>query len=895
MKTKYGVFVVLLALIVSCKEEISVMPEHDAVEKIIPQPRHLLLESICDEPMTRTLIDDNQVYWLPDDTIGVFCAINLQKDNVPFYLKSMSEDNRKAYWESLDTLSWLQAGDRKTLFAYYPYRTSLSENLEFLVDSLQIQQDAKGTHIGDLDYMISAATEWREELPKLHFRHLMALMDIHLVNSGKDSLVIENVSLQAPTAVFPLKGGLSPFGNDTLFTVTTDFCSRVAVGLSGDFTLLAPDSALTARLMLIPVDLSGQEIDIVVGTSAGKIRFKKSGLNFMARRRYKTTLNIGQNTPIEIEKDYLNIPSAGGDVPVPVNTDAKVEIEIPDSCASWIALGNIPAPQQDNNILFLSVTENNTGNYRTGTVRVKNAGSNEGQVIRIYQGYGNQICLWNNEGELASQCRELIDTLITTEGIKIYGTLSTEDYLVMRDSMPALKQVDLYDLQSNAVPTDAFSGCKTLQKIILPKELVSIGKKAFYTCSNLSDFDFPPTLITIGNEAFRECTQLTNLYFPESLQFLGSQAFWGCKKIETVYCNDNLETLPTNVFSQCTALTNVRLNKQLKNIEGGAFHTCTNLSGNLELPEGLLTIGSYAFNGCKNLTGDLVLPESLIKLVGGAFCGCSGFTSLEIKSVGLTKIGYEAFSGCSGFRSVTFSDGIKEIEKFAFSNCSNWTGALVLPDSLQVLGEQTFIGCAGLTSVTFNKILKDIGQSCFSSCSGLSGILVLPDSLTAIQRGAFQNCSELSGIAFNQKLVSIAYYAFANCTGLNGKLVFPPNLESIGSSRVSAFGAFYGCTGLTEIVLNDKLASIGDYAFFKCTGLTGKLVLPASLKILNGHAFRETGYTAVQIKATEIPESSADPFYETDKTVMTLYVPEASIGNYTNADYWKDFGTIIGE
>lgn len=63
----------------------------------------------------------------------------------------------------------------------------------------------------------------------------------------------------------------------------------------------------------------------------------------------------------------------------------------------------------------------------------------------------------------------------------------------------------------------------------------------------------------------------------------------------------------------------------------------------LELPEGLLEIGSYAFNGCQKLK-NVVLPSSLKTIESGAFkrCGFKGIDVPEsVESIGSSALGYD--------------------------------------------------------------------------------------------------------------------------------------------------------------------------------------------------------------------------------------------------------------
>lgn len=84
---------------------------------------------------------------------------------------------------------------------------------------------------------------------------------------------------------------------------------------------------------------------------------------------------------------------------------------------------------------------------------------------------------------------------------------------------------------------------------------------------------------------------------------------------------------------------------------------------------------------------------------------------------------------------------------------------------------------------------------------------VIPDKIEFVNSGAFANCSQLYDVIFGTD-VSVIYY-----------------------------GAFEGCTELTNVTLNDGLLEIGQYAF-RNTNIE-KLRLPSTLRSIDVQAFPE--------------------------------------------------------
>lgn len=129
----------------------------------------------------------------------------------------------------------------------------------------------------------------------------------------------------------------------------------------------------------------------------------------------------------------------------------------------------------------------------------------------------------------------------------------------------------------NRIPNKAFAYKRSLETIILPKDLTVIGDEAFAGCVNLKSIDLPETLEIIEAGTFRGCISLTSIKIPQNTIQIKEQA-----------------------FQLCSQLTNISFNNQLQSIKKEAFAGCTSLES-VRLPETLTYIGESAFGGCKNL------------------------------------------------------------------------------------------------------------------------------------------------------------------------------------------------------------------------------------------------------------------------------------------------------
>lgn len=107
------------------------------------------------------------------------------------------------------------------------------------------------------------------------------------------------------------------------------------------------------------------------------------------------------------------------------------------------------------------------------------------------------------------------------------------------------------------VPENALKDCDSLEKVVIPNNIASIGIGAFSGCKNLKEFNMPTGIRTIGAGAFKDCTNITsfkNLVLPSTLAVVGDGAFSGCTNMETVEFKEGTTTLNGSTFLNCKNL-----------------------------------------------------------------------------------------------------------------------------------------------------------------------------------------------------------------------------------------------------------------------------------------------------------------------------------------------------
>lgn len=418
--------------------------------------------------------------------------------------------------------------------------------------------------------------------------------------------------------------------------------------------------------------------------------------------------------------------------------------------------------------------------------------------------------------------------------LKITGQINAKDFYFMRDSMLRLSALNLKEVRikgwgkneeneenmDDQIPNSAFyfiqtvGGSNSLNRIVLPDTLKSIGSNAFYGCKYLSGSLIIPEGVTeIKRGAFNGCIGLNGiLSLPSTLKKLGNRG------------EDDMGDEGTDYY-------------------GGVFQNCRNLTGNLILPDNLELIRGYCFSGCSGLYGELRLPAKLKRMGNCAFSSCSGFTgSLSIPQ-GITALPSEAFHNCGFNGTLTLHNGITNIANDAFANC-HFKGELHLPKSLKVISENAFWNNDFSGTLTLPSTLTHIGSNAFAYNWRLMGILDIPQEVESIGENAFSNCKMLEGIIFPESMETIRQGAFNECYGINSiicKGTMPAHIESgafdgvakdnftleVPESAISQYQAAPGWKDFKRIAAHHELVCRPSVACALSTEHKQKLVINA--------------------------------------------------------------------
>lgn len=444
------------------------------------------------------------------------------------------------------------------------------------------------------------------------------------------------------------------------------------------------------------------------------------------------------------------------------------------------------------------------------------------------------------------------------------------------------------------IADDAFYNSK-LTKVIISKNVTTIGKGAFQASESLADIEFeePAQIETLGESCLNGCFSLENITLPASLKTIGELAFYHCSKLKTVTVADNsqLNEIKRGAFADCTAMNSFNFagSCALTLVGEKAFARVYNLKY-FDFPASVVEIGQSAFTGCSSMTSATFADNAAIELIGRNAFDNSGLESIELPA-SVKTIETEAFKNCDKLLSVYVPDGTSDISSEAFKYCrslvdievskgnatySSVDGMLLskdketlmifpagkandkftlLPPSITKIGDYAFYDCANLKNVTIPNKVTEIGERAFGLCANLNTIAFLCDEMIdpakinqALNTKSFDdNMFEDINISVRKEKIldyqnSAFYHKFAGIAPsfTNGKEEY----IAVSDNAVDLLSTMNGdYTYMLPSAVNHggktySVALIGDYAFQNVTSTMKEVVVPKSVSYIGAKAFR---------------------------------------------------------
>ena len=271
-------------------------------------------------------------------------------------------------------------------------------------------------------------------------------------------------------------------------------------------------------------------------------------------------------------------------------------------------------------------------------------------------------------------------------------------------------------------------------------------------------------------------------------------------QVREVYLPSTVTEIGDYTFTTFNELRRVVMEAEAVRVGDNAFASSSRLA---TISGAISEMGVWAFTGDSSLEA-IELAEGLTTIPERAFSDCSSLEEISIPST-VTSIGFFAFDDATALSRVEFrGNSLTEIEMGAFAGTSGLV-SISLPEGLQIMGMSSFMN-SGLTSVYIPASVENVYSSVFDGCGNLETIIVNDNN---------QKYYDVD----NEVLMGLEYYGVVLIRGTK-YFVIPNDTTRIG------YGAFSGVTAtVDELVLPDSLNYIEGAAFYGCTGL-GEVVIP---------------------------------------------------------------------
>lgn len=315
-------------------------------------------------------------------------------------------------------------------------------------------------------------------------------------------------------------------------------------------------------------------------------------------------------------------------------------------------------------------------------------------------------------------------------------------------------------------------------------------------------------------------------------------------------------------------------------IENGVLLRYTGREEELQVPEGIHTVGEGAFKGCVSLR-KVVLPAGLYYIMGDAFKGCRKLEEVVIPD-GVRAIGRYAFHRCHALKRAILPCSVEELGECAFLYCDSM-------EEVQMPGVKRFGMEALANGTALQKLVisRELDEHCicdvFTGCGRVreiryadgetfcipnvvdaaAGACSVPPLIALVVRDILERMMELEGRTLVRFRVNIKHIEVPEGIEVLGKSSFydlrgivdirlPKSLRKIESR------AFRNCIGLEEVVLGGDGVQIDEDAFRNCTSLKTVRTCDGAVYTFEGLAdiYRQQEPDTVKslVSVKEIPE-----------------------------------------
>ena len=143
-------------------------------------------------------------------------------------------------------------------------------------------------------------------------------------------------------------------------------------------------------------------------------------------------------------------------------------------------------------------------------------------------------------------------------------TLSSDKLTLTKWKNTSIKDIDMKSdallSKITKIGDNAFNS-STIESIIFPETLKTIGKSAFANNGNLSSVTLPEGLTAIEEGVF-SVSNLASINIPKSVTSIGNDSFFSCNNLKEIIIPEKVSSIGENAFGECLKLKKVTIKAQ---------------------------------------------------------------------------------------------------------------------------------------------------------------------------------------------------------------------------------------------------------------------------------------------------------------------------------------------
>ncbi len=386
--------------------------------------------------------------------------------------------------------------------------------------------------------------------------------------------------------------------------------------------------------------------------------------------------------------------------------------------------------------------------------------------------------------------------------------------------------------------------CKSLEEIILSKNLTTIYNWSFQICESLKRCILPPRLNYIYTLAFSECSNLNHIYLPKSVSYVTSNAFDTTTKLYS--SEDAIANVRGNVLPDCIEYyPNYEVSGRTLTeytSDTGYDYTDSNEKRVIEVPNIVENINSSVFY--RNKQVDKVILNDYVDVINSrAFEGATSLKEIVMPKT-MSMIAESAFKQTK-LIGIEIPEGITTIKQGVFSGVP--LEYIVIPNTVTSLEQNALGNGKKLRSVYIHDGVTSIVRSALPIPSIIENKVVIYSNNNAVLNAVVNEYCDYYNNDSKIELrtgYNVLENVLVSYSGTETEIQIPykAGINAIGNS------AFKNNTNITTVSIPDGVTSVGDECFSGCTSLTS-IVVPDDVDAISDSAF--TGLQNFTIYCTE--------------------------------------------